>query len=188
MYRVTRLNPVSWAKAFTLAWLVIAVIVGLVFALPAAVFGGLGALVSEDMRPLILVVPAVLFGGLFALALAAIFVFIVSLVQGAAFNWALGRTGGLEVNLDLGPDYRPATSATAAPPPAVPPPATAAELPPPATPAPAMAPPAETIELPSPVAAEADPGEPTVAWPPEAGGEGPVSAETAPENAGDSPS
>lgn len=124
MYRVTRLSPVSWAKALTLAWLAIAVVVGLIVLLPTVVFGALTSSFLEGLGQPVLVLAVGLIGGLVgglvALALGAVFVFIAGLIQGTAFNWALGRIGGLEVDLGLGPGYQPANNPAATTPPASP--------------------------------------------------------------------
>ena len=176
MYRVTRLNPVSWAKVFTLTWLVIACLIGLIFVLPFAVFGGMAALMSEDLRPLAVAIPAGLLGGLVGLALAAGAVFVISLVQAAVFSWALGRTGGLEVDLALGPGFQPTTPA---PPPADA--AAASELPPPPAEAPAVEAPPAGAELPAPELQDPP------AWPAEATPEPSASAVTPPEGGGDPP-
>ena len=119
MYRVTRLNPVSWAKAYTLASLVIMTVIGLLFFIPIVFISVVAAASSNDGRwPILAGIPVMIVLGLIGLALLAVFVFIIALVQGAAFSWALGRVGGLEVDLALGPGYRVAT--TAEEPPAAP--------------------------------------------------------------------
>jgi len=100
MYLVTRVDPLSWAKAYTLAVLgVLAVVFG-VFGVLVVAAGLIASAASEGPGPTeILTVGLV--GGAAWLAVVSLLVFVVSLVQAAAFNWALGRTGGLEVDLAL---------------------------------------------------------------------------------------
>lgn len=113
MYRVTRLNPFSWAQAYTLAVLLIVVVVGLLFVVPTLLFMLLAGVASEEGRMALVGIPVVLLTSVVALLAMGVIVFLGALVQGAAFNWALGRMGGLEVDLALGPGYGAPGTATA---------------------------------------------------------------------------
>jgi len=104
MYRVTRVDPISWAKNTTLAALAVVlflVVLSILPALLAVAYRLAGGLDAEAAAAAALM----LAGGLLALILlsfaVAIGAFLVGLVQGVAFNWALGRTGGLRVGLAL---------------------------------------------------------------------------------------
>jgi len=104
MYRVTRLDPVSWAKAYTLATLAIAVGIGLLVLIPLILLGAFGLLTAADNEATAAAGAAGGIGilvGVAALAAFALMVFLVALLQGAAFNWALARTGGLRISLGL---------------------------------------------------------------------------------------
>jgi hypothetical protein len=121
MYRVTRLNPVSWAKIYTLASLIILSVFALLFVVPALLVTAMAGLASEDAQVLLVGIPFGIIAVLIGLLGLGVMIFLISLLQGVAFNWALGRTGGLEIDLGLGPGYvapeaAAAAAAVAAPP------------------------------------------------------------------------
>jgi hypothetical protein len=126
MYRVNRLDPVSWAKNYALAALAVTLVVAVVVAIIAAMVGVVGLIAGSsevDVGGWV----ALLLGGaavlLLSLVAAAVSGFIVGLIQGIAFNWALGRTGGLEIGLALSPRMVPVMPDPARPqPPAFEPP------------------------------------------------------------------
>lgn len=106
MYRVTRLNPFSWAKAYTLATLIVAIVVTVLMVIPFFTVVSFAAMAEEDAVPALVAVPLLCLFSVGGLLLLGVFVFVGALIQGSAFNWALGRMGGLELDLALGPNYQ----------------------------------------------------------------------------------
>lgn len=104
MYRVTGVQPLSWAKTYTLATIAIVVVAVLLVLIPLLIVAGFSAVASSDANEVggffglaaMMVAAALAFAG--AISLVA---FVASLIQGAVFNWALGRTGGVVIDLAL---------------------------------------------------------------------------------------
>jgi hypothetical protein len=100
MYLVTRVDPLSWAKNYALATLAVVTLIAVLAGLPFLAVG-LASVADEgaDVLPVLAIAAGAALAWLLAIT---VIVFFVSLLQGLAFNWALGRTGGLRLDLALG--------------------------------------------------------------------------------------
>jgi hypothetical protein len=92
MVRLVRFDATGFAKVYTVA----ALIVAMVMMLPVLIIGGLAMLSQND--------PAITAAALVAsvaglLVSVSLLVFVVSWLQAIVFNWALARTGGIDIQL-----------------------------------------------------------------------------------------